>query len=122
MLAAHRNYCRKRAEQGGGGLEEDGYVFSPDLFGELPCRPDTVGHWFRNVAEATGVHASLNSLCHCNASQMLAGGINLRAAAGRLSRSGGGYITLPTYAHRTRASDRRVTDLLTRQLRPEPGR
>ena len=34
-LAEHLERCRKRTEQAGGVLEEDGYVFSRDGFGEL---------------------------------------------------------------------------------------
>src|SRR5881396_1288809 len=39
-------------------LNEDGYVFSRDGFGELPWIPDTDGHWFRDVAAAAGVDAT----------------------------------------------------------------
>ncbi len=124
MLAAHRKYCRKRAEQAGGALEDDGYVFSRDGFGELPWVPDSVGHWFRDVADAADVKATNTSLRHYNATQMLTGGIDLRTAAGRLGHSGGGHITLKVYAHRTRPSDQRAAEMLARGLRrrePEDG-
>lgn len=124
MLSAHRDYCRKRAEQAGGVLEEDGYVFSRDGFGELPWVPDSVGHWFREVADAADVKATIKSLRHYNATQMLTGGIGLRTAAGRLGHSGGGHITLRVYAHRTRPSDQRAAELLARGLRsrePDDG-
>jgi hypothetical protein len=75
-------------------LNEDGYVFSRDGFGELPWIPDTVGHWFRDVAAAAGVDATIESMRHYNATLMLTGGIDLRTAAARLGHGGGGHMTL----------------------------
>lgn len=117
MLAEHLERCRERAELAGGALSEDGYVFSRDGFGELPWIPDTVGHWFRDVAEAAGVDATIKSLRHYNATQMLTGGIDLRTAAARLGHGGGGHMTLRVYAHRTRPSDQRAAEVLARGLR-----
>lgn len=102
-------------------LNEDGYVLSRDGFGELPWIPDTVGHWFRDVAAAAGVDATIRSMRHYNATQMLTGGIDLRTAAARLSHGGGGHMTLRVYAHRTRPSDQRAAEILARGLR-EGGR
>ncbi len=99
-------------------LNEDGYVFSRDGFGELPWIPDTVSHWFRDVvAAAAGVDATIESMRHYNATQMLTGGIDLRTAAARLGHRGGGHMTLRVYAHRTRPSDQRTGEILARGLR-----
>jgi integrase len=117
LLAEHYERCRKRAEQAGGVLEENGYVFSRDGFGELPWIPDTVTHWVGAAAAEAGVDASIKSLRHYNATQMLTGGIDLRTAAARLGHSGGGHITLKVYAHRTRPSDQRAAEILARGLR-----
>jgi hypothetical protein len=83
-------------------LAADGYVFSSDGFGEQPWPPDTVTHWFKRVRVAAGVDCTLRSLRHYNATQMLAAGIDLRTAAGRLGHAAGGAVTLKVYAHRTR--------------------
>jgi hypothetical protein len=42
-------------------LEEQGYVFSRDGFGELPWIPNTVSVRFAAVAEAVGVDATIRS-------------------------------------------------------------
>jgi integrase len=98
-------------------LAADGYVFSSDGFGERPWPPDTVTHWFRRVSSAAGVDCTLRSLRHYNATQMLAAGIDLRTAAGRLGHAAGGAMTLKVYAHRTRPADQRAAELLARELR-----
>ena len=69
--------------------QRDGYVFSRDGFGELPWIPNTVGHWFRDVAAAAGVDATIESMRHYNATLMLTGGIDLRTAAARLGHGAG---------------------------------
>lgn len=56
---------------------------------------------------------TLRSLRHYNATQMLAAGIDLRTAAGRLGHAGGGAMTLnamtlKVYAHRTRPVGQRA--------------
>lgn len=117
LLAEFQERCRKRAEQVGGAFAEDGYVFSRDGFGELPWIPNTVSVRFRQVAETAEVDATIKSLRHYNATQMLTGGIDLRTAAARLGHGSGGHMTLKVYAHRTRPSDQRAAELLARSLR-----
>jgi integrase len=117
LLAEYRELCGKRAAQVGGMLAADGYVFSSDGFGEQPWPPDTVTHWFKRVRAAAGVDCKLRSLRHYNATQMLAAGIDVRTAAGRLGHAGGGSMTLKVYAHRTRPADQRAAELLASELR-----
>jgi integrase len=117
LLAGYRQLCGKRAEEAGGTVAVDGYVFSSDGFGEQPWPPDTVTHWFQRVRAAAGVNCTLRSLRHYNATQMLAAGIDLRTAAGRLGHAGGGAMTLKVYAHRTRPADQRAAELLAAELR-----
>ncbi len=122
LLSGYRDHCRKAAEQAGGALGEDGYIFSADGFGETPWNPDTIGKWFRQIAAAAGVACSVHGLRHYNATQMLTGGIDLRTAAGRLGHSGGGAVTLRVYAHRTRPSDQRAAEIVATGLREKRDR
>jgi len=117
LLAEYRESCGQRVGQVGGMLPAGGYVFSSDGFGERPWPPDTATHWFRRVSSAAGVDCTLRSLRHYNATQMLAAGIDLRTAAGRLGHAAGGAMTLKVYAHRTRPADQRAAELLARELR-----
>jgi integrase len=63
------------------------------------------------------VDRTLRNLRHYNATQMLAAGIDLRTAAGRLAHAGGGAMTLKVSAHRTRPADQRAAELLASELR-----
>ena len=117
QLAGYRERCGKRSAAAREMLAAGGYVFSSDGFGERPWPPDTVTHWFRRVSAAAGVDCTLRSLRHYNATQMLAAGIDLRTAAGRLGHAAGGAMTLKVYAHRTRPADQRAAELLARELR-----
>src|SRR5258708_28921993 len=76
-----------------------------------------VTKWVTAAAAHAGVDATIKSLRHYNATQMLTGGVDLRTAAARLGHSGGGHITLKVYAHGTRPSDLRAAELLPRRLR-----
>jgi site-specific recombinase XerD len=76
-----------------------------------------VTKWVTTAAAEVGVDATIKSLLHYNATQMLTGGVDLRTAAARLGHSGGGHITLKVYAHRTRPSDQHAAELLARGLR-----
>lgn len=109
--------CAKRADPVGGVLAADGYAFSSDGSGAQPWPPDTVAPWFRRVRVAAGVDCTLRSLRHCTATQMLAAGIDVRSAAGRLGRAAGGSVTLKVYAHRTRLAGQRAAKLPARELR-----
>lgn len=117
MLADYKEQCRKEAIAAGGELDENGFMFSSDGFGKQPWNPDTIGKWFRQIAQAAGVGATVHGLRHYAATQMIGGGIDLRTAAGRLGHGGGGAMTLRVYAHRTRPTDQRAADLLSQQLR-----
>lgn len=99
-------------------LNEDGYVFSRDGFGELPWIPDTVGHWFRDVAAAAGVDATIESMRHYNATLMLTGGIDLRTAAARLGHGGRGSYDPAG----VRAPDPSLRSAGCRDPRPRPAR
>ena len=63
------------------------------------------------------VDRTLRSQRHYNATQMLAAGIDLRTAAGRLDHATGGAMTLRVHAHRTRPADQRAAELLASELR-----
>ena len=61
----------------------------------------------------------LHEFRHYSATQLLAGGVDLRTVAGRLGHSGGGAVTLRVYASFVAAADRRAAELLGGSL-PRP--
>jgi integrase len=88
------------------------YVFASDLLGLTPWNPDWVTHKVAEVAEGAGVSLNIKALRHYTASQLLAGGIDLRNTAARLGHGGGGATTLRHYADPVSEVDRRAAAYL----------
>jgi integrase len=66
-----------------------------------PWNPDWVTHRIAELATAAGVELDIKGSRHYTASQLLAGGFDLRNTAARLGHSGGGATTLRHYATRS---------------------
>ena len=104
-------------------LSPAAYVFCSDLPGTAPWNPDWVTHKVAEVAEAAGVSLNVKALRHYTASQLLAGGIDLRNTAARLGHGGGGATTLRHYADPVSEVDRRAAAYLAQLTAPmESGR
>ena len=91
-------------------------MFAHDPAGSRPWNPDSVTHRVATLAENAGVNATVKSLRHYNATQLLAAGVDLRTTAGRLGHGCGGATTLRVYAHPTSDADRRAAAALTAGL------
>jgi len=72
---------------------------------------DACRHQASSIATRMLVNTDSARTSHNNATQMLAAGIDLRTAAGRLGHAAGGAMTLKVYAHRTRPADQRAAEL-----------
>jgi integrase len=101
-------------------LADDSYVFSHDPAGAEPWNPDSVTHRVAILAAKAGVKATIKSLRHYNATQLLSAGVDLRTTAGRLGHGSGGATTMRVYAHRTTEADRRAAAALTATLPQRP--
>jgi integrase len=99
LLEEHRRRCAERAEACGVRLSEDAYVFSFDPAGRQPMHPDSVTHRFSRLARRLGLRARLHDLRHYAATQLIAGGVDLRTVSGRIGHAGGGATTLRVYTH-----------------------
>ena len=93
-------------------LAPTAYVFTSDLTGLTPWNPDWLTHKVAEVAHGAGISLSVKSLRHYTASQLLAGGIDLRNTAARLGHGGGGATTLRHYADPVSEVDRRAATYL----------
>ncbi len=93
-------------------LDPDAYVFTPDIAGRSPWNPDGVSHKVAELAASVGVRLNVKALRHYTASQLLAGGIDLRNTAARLGHGGGGATTLRHYADPISEVDRRAAAYL----------
>ena len=89
-----RGVCR----QAPGPPGDDAYLFSNDPAHCRPWNPDWATHKVADAADAAGVKLDIKGGRHDTASQLLAGGFDLRNTATRLGHSGGGATTLRHYA------------------------
>ena len=69
-------------------LRDDAYLFSNDPAHTRPWNPDWVTHQIAAAADAAGVKLDIKGGRHYIASQLLAGGFDLRNTAARLGHSG----------------------------------
>ena len=105
-------------------LRDDAYLFSNDPSHARPWNPDSVTHQIAAVAEAAAVDLDIEGGRHYTASQLLAGGFDLRNTAARLGHSGGGATTLRHYADPVPEVDRRAAAYLaqlTSRSAPTPS-
>jgi integrase len=117
LLVEHRTRCQQRAEACGAVLSHDAYLFSFDPAGRQPMHPDSVTHRFSRLTRQLGVQTRLHDLRHYAATQLIAGGVDVRTVSGRIGHAGGGATTLRVYTHFQAAADRRAAELLELTLR-----
>jgi len=117
LLEEHRRRCAQRAQACGLPLAPDAFVFSFDPASRHPMNPDSVTHRFGRLATQLGLHARLHDLRHYAATQLIAGGVDVRTVSGRIGHAGGGATTLRVYTHFQAAPDRRAAELLEQTLR-----
>jgi integrase len=112
LLTEQWEEIRSHAETVGVELSEETYIFSNDPLGTVPWNPDWATHKVAEVAEVAGVALNIKALRHYTASQLLAGGIDLRNTAARLGHGDGGATTLRHYADPVSEVDRRAAAYL----------
>jgi integrase len=117
LLDEHQHRCAQRAQTCGATLMPDAYVFSFDPAGRQPMNPDSVTHRFGRLVKQLGLRARLHDLRHYAATQLIAGGVDVRTVSGRIGHAGGGATTLRVYTHFQAAADRRAAQLLEQTLR-----
>ena len=102
-------------------LRDDGYLFSNDPAHSRPWNPDWATHKVAEAAEAAGVKLDIKGGRHYTASQLLAGGFDLRNTAARLGHSDGGATTLRHYADPVPEVDRRAAAYLAKLTARSPA-
>jgi integrase len=112
LIANYLDEIRAALAAVGVGLREDAYLFSNDPAHARPWNPDWATHKVADAAAAAGVELDIKGGRHYTASQLLAGGFDLRNTAARLGHSGGGATTLRHYADPVPEVDRRAAAYL----------
>ena len=112
LIATYLDEIRVALAAVGVELRDDAYLFSNDPAHARPWNPDWVTHQIAAAADAAGVELDIKGGRHYTASQLLAGGFDLRNTAARLGHSGGGATTLRHYADPVPEVDRRAAAYL----------
>jgi integrase len=118
VLAERKQQVQALLASVGVTLAPTAYVFSGDPVGATPWNPDWVTHKVAELAAHAGVSLNVRALRHYTASQLLAGGIDLRNTAARLGHGGGGATTLRHYADPVSEVDRRAAAYLAKLTAP----
>ena len=80
-------------------LPAEAFVFSAAPDGSEPLLPRSVSQRYRRLAQRLGLRSTrFHSLRHYSAAELIAAGVDVRTAAGRLGHGGGGSTTLRVYA------------------------
>jgi integrase len=114
LIASYLDEIRAELAAVGVGLRDDAYLFSNDPAHSRPWNPDWATHKVAEAADAAGVKLGIKGGRHYTASQLLAGGFDLRNTAARLGHSGGGATTLRHYADPVPEVDRRAAAYLAK--------
>ena len=81
-----------------------------------PMYPDTISGWFTDFLKRNGFpHVTLHSLRHCNATLMIAEGVDIRTVSQRLGHADAS-TTLNIYAHALKSRDIEAADKLESAL------
>jgi integrase len=114
LIVSYLDEIRAELAAVGAELRADAYLFSNDPAHIRPWNPDWATHRVADAADAAGVDLDIKGGRHYTASQLLAGGFDLRNTAARLGHSGGGATTLRHYADPVPEVDRRAAAYLAR--------
>jgi integrase len=117
----HRARAEEWARLAGTTIEESSFVFSPELDGAKPFRPDNVTGFFMRTRDSLGLkHIRLHDLRHFTATQLIGAGVDVRTVAGRLGHTDPS-LTLRTYTHVIEERDRAAAAILGRVLGASPA-
>lgn len=121
-LREHRERVLTIAQAAGAAVVGEGFVFSSDVAGTAPWKPNWVTKRFIRARRRAGLaHFRLHDLRHFMATTMLAAGVPVPTVAARLSHARAS-TTLNVYAHVVPGADREAAELLSTLLarRPQP--
>jgi integrase len=121
ILTEHLDRWRERAAALGLELPLNAYVFSLAPDASTPFLPDTASQRYSKMAHGLGIKTHLHALRHYSATELIAGGADIRTVAGRLGHGGGGTTTLRVYAAWVSEADQRAANMLGPRMprRPE---
>lgn len=117
-LRRHRATCEALAQSLDLNIPPDAFMFSRSPQGTEPIRPDLVSKFTVRAAKRARVDTHLHALRHFSATQLIAGGHDVRTVAGRLGHADAS-ITLRVYSHVLPERDREAAEALGQMLAPK---
>lgn len=121
LLTEHKARTARQCAEIVAELDERCFVFSYAPDNRRPCSPSGVTHRYARMVKELGLRTRLHSMRHYSATELLAGGVDLRTVAGRLGHGGGGATTLKVYAAWVASADQEAATMLAARL-PMPRR
>ncbi len=119
LLIQHRAACEERAATCGATLPPKAFVFSMEVDGSRPWRPDVVTRQFGRLRNKVGLpDVRLHDLRHFVVTTLLSAGVDQRTVMGRAGHAS--LASLARYAHFQRAPDQAAADLLGTLLQRRP--
>ncbi len=109
LLRAYQALCERLAEQFGGRLDAQAYVFARTPDGRTPWRPDTVSKWFTALVRRLGHGYTLYGLRHFMATQL---GAVAEAGTVRERMGHGSLAVTSGYMHRVSDADRAAAEYM----------
>jgi integrase len=117
VLEAQRGVVEVRAAIADLDIGDDAYVFSREIDGSTPWRPDSVGKRFREIRDGLGLtNVRLHDLRRFAATRLIAAGVPVRTVSGRLGHADPS-TTLMVYSHFVEASDQDAAKVMGRLVR-----
>ncbi|MFI5712924.1 tyrosine-type recombinase/integrase [Kribbella sp. NPDC051620] len=120
ILREHQTRFKTRTSGLGLELRDDAYVFSLAPDGSRHLIPDSVGQRYRKLAERLEIKTTIHKLRHYSATELIAGGVDIRTVAGRLGHGGGGTTTLRAYTAWSSEADQRAAGTLATRMPARP--
>ena len=112
VLTEHFDRAKERAQRSEVDIDRSCFVFSDDLAGATPWRPNWITKQFITYRRAAGVNCRLHDLRHFMATTMLSAGIPITTVSARLSHARTS-TTLNVYAHAVPGGDGFAAEVLS---------
>jgi len=109
------------AAQLGFELAHDAFVFSHSGDGAVHMNPRTITRRYSQLVQRLKIKTTFHKLRHYSATELIAGGVDVRTVAGRLGHGGGGATTLRVYAAWVSEADQRASSSLLDRLPRRPA-
>jgi hypothetical protein len=98
VLDEHRTRVADRLRAAGVELAEDAFVFSGEVDHSRFIHPGSISQRYERLVDKLGIQTTIHKLRHYSATELIKGGVDINAVAGRLGHGGGGTTTLKYYA------------------------